>query len=547
MKQTFRRAHWRRADLGVAAVAFFVYACTLSRQYMGDGIQFAVSVESASLLSLLQPNHMLYPLTGLWFFRAWQWLGWQGGALLPLQVLSAAAGAVCVGLMYRLADRLSGNATIGLLISLGFGASYGMWAYSTDAEAVTVPLVWSLLVIGGVLVTPAQHPSRGPVILGLLCALAVITYQTGVLLTAPVVAGYLMPRDSPLAARVRRAAAFLLVSGLCSLSIYLLVAFTVFGVRSWHGLLDWQFHMADLGLWGKWSSRGVAQGGYAFLRTFAGYPDLGPGSRTFSYLAEATLPQRAAFAAYYSVVLGAVVALCWAVIKRWDALKSRRRELAVLVSYGLSYGLFATYWVPGDVQFWVPVSAAWWLVASVVLATPGPPAGVRLNDTGRASTPSIRVAGAGVAILAAANLVTTVAPNREIGRNRAYQITQSIRDRTSPQDLIVTTGGDALFLYVPYFAERQTVSLYHQVLHSKRSKASVFDAVRQRARDTWSGGGRVFLAGAWPGQDVWWDSLEAVGLSRRDLLRLHTVQAWGVEGEEIREIVPWSSRDVLLR
>jgi hypothetical protein len=530
----------------IAISVFLVYLATLSHNYDGDGIQFAMDVESGDLANLLVPNHMLYPLFGLWFFRGWQFFGWQQGALLPLQVLSALGGALSVGLMYAVSRRLTNSIsiTIASVVAVGFGVSYGMWVYSTDAESVTIPLALSMLVLLCLIPRHNSKEGLGPLITGLVCSLSILTYQTGVILVLVVIVGYCMDARLTRSVRFQRVSLFLLVSGLITALAYLLVAYFVFGITGWKSLLDWQFHLSRLGLWGKPSLLSFVEGWKAFYGALAGYP------------------KRSNVLDVIVVVIVALVVIipfgfAFALRKRLTI--SHRRSLGILVTWSLLYAAFAIYWVAGDISFWVPVLVPWWLLAGMVLSVRI----YRIDGVGdplpRHQPHSYIVATSILtALLLARNLFNIILPNLET--NHSYLIAMSVKEHTSPSDLIVTTGGnDCLFLTIPYFAQRETVSLFHQFLNAEKvdqppspwivspsaaggvggglDKGEVFAKVDRMIREIHLHGGRVFLVGTQPGQDLLWSSLQDVDLTKEDFKHFNTKRAWQAYGEDILEII----------
>jgi hypothetical protein len=540
----------------ITGLAFLVYLSTLSRNYYGDGIQFAMLAEDGDLRSLLQPNHMLYPLLGRWFYRAWQLFGWHGGALLPLQVLSAVGGALSVGLIYGIARKITNSTTIALLIAFGFGISAGMWLFSTDAKSVTMPLALSLLLLYALLSDSHSSPWGSPITLGLLCILSIATYETGVFLVGVVIVGYLLKVDLSWTGRCREALIFLLITGFATACLYVSVAFFVFGITNWRGLVDWQSHMASLDLWGKPSLRSVPEGGYAFVRDIAGYPGLNVRVPFESWFSSATHVQQAIYVIYGIIVALVAIAPLAIAFKQRQLIRDYRRVLAMIATWAVAYAAFAIYWVAGDYSFWVPVLVSWWLLIGILIAANTSVGGER-NVTVTSRWTFFRIAKIVVIVIFVINLTITIVPN--LTPNRSYRIAMSVKEHTTPDDLIVTPGGGDLFLTIPYFAERRTVSIYHSILGlcdsskfnlcpiltysgpegHRNNKRDVFNDVDRMIRDVQLRGGQVFLIGLQPGRDARWSSLsQETGLTKEDFNHFKTRYAWQVCGEDVREIIP---------
>jgi hypothetical protein len=540
-----------RSAPAIAVLAFVIYAATLTRNYTGDSIRFAMVVESPELREILAPQRMLVHPLGLGFYRLWQLLGWSGGALLPLQVLAALAGAASVGLLCLIGRSVTGSPRLAALVALGFAVSAGTWLFSTEAELITVPLAANLAVLWALLASPPERAARPlqAIALGLGTGLATLTWLTGVFLVPVVLVGMaLSPGDGPSPRPLRQAVLFLAAAALVVLPAYLLMMVLAFGVRDWQGLLAWRLYggssgTADL-LYGQLGLSSLPHGAYAFLRTLAWYPDLDVGASTTYYLAHAGWSQRAAFAAFHGAVLVLAAApLLVALVRR--RLPADRRTLAVLATWTALFAAFAIYWVPGDTQFWLPVLAAWWLLAGIALGARverrESRAERRETRVGPYSTLHSRLsalaAAAAVTALLVVNAFSLALPNRAIERNRPYQIAMSVRERTGPDDLILTGGGEALFLYIPYFAQRRTVSLFHELLGARDKRDETLAALDREIAAVRGRGGRVFLVGAEPGRDMWSHVADTVRQTTDYLHRLKTRPAWRVQGEEVLEVV----------
>jgi hypothetical protein len=169
-----RQVDWPAALL-VAGV-FAAYAVTHSSVPTGDSLIDTLAVGRGQLTDLLVPHRPLIRPLAWVFFQGWLALGWQDGALLPLQVFSALGGAAAVGLVYAIGRRLGAASWPALLAALGFAVSAAAWSFATDAEPVMTPLALALAPIWGLLAA-GQAPSRRAVaLLGLAVGLAILVY-----------------------------------------------------------------------------------------------------------------------------------------------------------------------------------------------------------------------------------------------------------------------------------------------------------------------------------------------------------------------------------
>ena len=81
---------------GMILGAFLLYASTLSKQYSEgeDGSMYVLQVTSpSSIAALFHPNHLAFNALNRVVYLLCRQVGYQGNALLPMQIVNAAAGA----------------------------------------------------------------------------------------------------------------------------------------------------------------------------------------------------------------------------------------------------------------------------------------------------------------------------------------------------------------------------------------------------------------------------------------------------------------------
>jgi hypothetical protein len=465
--------------LGVAAL--ILYLGTLSRQPSADSLLFALAVESGDPHRLVNLRHpLLHPL-GWAFVELWRMLGWQGRALLPLQVLNALGGAAAVALVHHIAARLTASLQIATAVAAGFAFSGAAWLLGTEAEFVTVPLAASLLVLDVLLTARSSDWERPafPAAIGAAIGAAAMLYLTNASLFAVALAAA-YPR--PAAARrvwPRRVA--LLIAG--TLLVFLptmAVLSQLDGARAqWPSVLG-QVAGREGYIRPSWFD--LPHGAYAFVRSLLLYPDLGINDSTRAYLASATSGQRAAFALYYT--LAAALALTpplWA-IRHWGVLRHTYGRPALLLAlWALLHAAFAIVWVVGDCSFWVQVLAAWWLLVALLAAI------------ARSRRRALAAVTAAAVALLLANGALFILPRHDLLRNHRHWIAVGVAERTAKDDIIVTRGNDLLIAYLRYFTRRPVIGA------APRDASRAAATALQRARLT---GGRVFVVGLRPPQQV---------------------------------------------
>ncbi|MGX9296192.1 hypothetical protein [Tsukamurella paurometabola] len=520
--------------VAITAGAMLLYLLTLAREYLGDGIQFAMIAENGSAADLLVPNHLLYPLIPAIFYRAWQLFGWTGGALLPLQVASAIGGAAAVGLTYILARRITASTPLAAIVASGFALSFGIWRYSISADSVTIPLVFALLVL---LTLIPRDPTTGPrpLLTAAACTGAILAYQTQALLLIVVIVAYLTETKRPRAQRIRDALRTTTIVASASATVYLAVAVGVASVRSVGQLLEWQFAMADTGLWGNPSPHSIIDGAQAMVSAI-GAP-IAPLSSD-----RATAPGKVAFV---GIAIIAAAPLVGAIAVRKDLLSGHRRTVSVLATWAVAFGAFTLYWVAADISFWAPALVPWWLFTGLVLALLAVRARPRTRVVSAAAV-------AAVVAIAAHGWGEGIAPAQF--RSTAYRTALAIGDRTDPHDLIVTTGGDDLFLQVPYFAERRTFSVLHHLLGVREAPSpwiidpttvgysggrptaqEVFAVLDREIERTCASGGRAYLVGS--SQRAEWEGIAELAVAPNDFERYPARSAWREGVTDVREVV----------
>ncbi len=439
----------------LVGLTLLLYLATLSAHYSADSVLYALRIEGGNVGQILDPTHLLIePLAVAWY-RLWQALGWQAGALIPLQALNALAGATAVALLYGIARGISGSRRIGGAAAAGFAVSGGLWLLSVEAEFVTPPLAAALLVLWLAL-APSERLARRPMAhaaaLGAAVALAILFYLNAVLLTIVAAVSLIGQPGRQRQERSKQVLVMVLVvSAVC-----LPVAAALLAKRSWTA---WSGQLWPDGGRGytalTWLD--IPHGGYAFLRSLVLFPGQALNDSGRSFLNAATWSQRLAFVAYYGAVLMAALAPVYLAVRMGRRLwHAKRREVTVLLVWSILYGAFAVYWVPGDISFWAPALAAWWILATLVMAEAEDSRTVTQADSRRRPWPRrpVRAALILAAVLAVVNAATVIWPRRDLATNSEYWLAREVADQTSAEDLIISDGDDVVTLYLVYFGRR---------------------------------------------------------------------------------------------
>ncbi len=521
---------------GIGAAAFIVYLATLSRNYLGDGVQFLMATESSHVS--LMPNHMLYDASIFAWYALWKLLGWTGNAILPLQMFSAFWGAVSVALFAFLVLRMTGMWRVTALVSFGFGTCFAVWLFSTDVEVVTFPLALNIALLVFAIALPPHRLAapRNAVAAGLLTAAAILSYETGVFMVPVIGLAYILGDFGKAASKIRLIGIYLLTVFVIVSGCHLLVAHVVYGVSTLKGFVHWQLSLQEVGLWGVFSRQSFPTGTLGLMRSLAGFPGLNylAGIRTFFMFA--AMWQKVLFVSYYAVLSAMWVYITSMLIVRRRALLARwRLPLVLFTVSAFLYAAFALYWIPADIQFWVPVVASWWGAIALVLALQA--------DREQGGAPGLlssapgAVAVAFVCIISIVNFFGTVLPDTRTANNAEYNIAAALKDKARKDDLIITSGTDRLFLYIPYFTDRKTLSIFGLGMQGRKGE-KLLSEIDRRIRDALSAGNDVYLAGMRPGRFVLWKEMNRLGVDRAFAGRYQTEVCSRVGDEEILRLAP---------
>jgi hypothetical protein len=541
------KAWSRYPGLIVGVCLFLTYVATLSHNYTAWSISLADSIQSGDLRQLLASHHLLVQPIGWLFWRLWTVIGWRGDIIVPLQVLNALAGALSACWIYGIGWVLTESRRVAILTSLGFGASAGVWLFSTQAEFVTIPLASSLFVLWWfvTLGDKGGQRKRSAAILGVVVGLSALTYLTNVFLLAVVSVGIWASERLTRAAKVRQIVVFLAVFALTFLPVYMGVMYVVFDVRSFTQLQHLKLYYGDGTLYGHLAGDNVFYGAYASLRTLLAWPGIGLDDRTAFYLAGARWAERLAFGLFY-VFVGALAATpaVAGYLGRSRLTRTAKRTLVVIGTWALLYSAFAIYWVPKDLEFWLPVLASWWLLVGVVVADLGQGETRGSFDVERGGLErrlpwcyAHTFVAVVVGMLAVVNGFGLILPHH-VRASRWILIAESIGEHTQTKDVVITSGGDPLSQYIPHFAQRKTVSVFQLFLDGKgKAKDEIFASLDRDIKEVKMAGGRVYLVGDEPGVDIRWDELAQAGLLREEFLSFTSSKTLAATGDGVFEIV----------
>lgn len=148
---TNRRAGlFRQADWIVVVFLAVIYLATLTSDYYWDGITFALQIEKVAkgergAALLFHQNHLIYNGFGYVLYRITQALGFSIRALQVLQIANAIAGAIAVGVFYRVAFNVTRSRVAAILSAAALAFSAVWWKLATDANAHIISILLILV------------------------------------------------------------------------------------------------------------------------------------------------------------------------------------------------------------------------------------------------------------------------------------------------------------------------------------------------------------------------------------------------------------------
>lgn len=504
-------ARLTRAELGLTSALLFlgcllVYCLTPTHRSTFDAVSYANQIahlypRTGDAHWLFHPHHLLFNAVGYVLWRAARVLGYVGGPLPVLQSLNAVLGAAGAVLLYRILRGLMRRSHwLPFLLSLGLALTFGYWVCATDGRvnmASTTLLIAAFAVTCRLLVEPRP---RLAALVGALAGAAVLFHESAGLFLPVGVAGVLLAGQEslllPQARRQRRRdlllAYFVTWVGVVAIP-YLLVGSVALGLRSPGGFHRWMSTYSELGWW--WDFHIVqnlrADASALYHALFAEPPDgLGP----WHALISGPLTLRLLYGGTLAGLLMGTYTLFAALPLLWRS--PQRGVLVVCLLWMGLYAAFFTVWSPGYFVFWVPVLVPAGVLLALALAHYRARYGVMVNW----------LLGIWVLLYAALNLVASIGPSGRTDASPFERVARDVRAHTQPGDLVLVSGVGNMAqceVDIPYFADRDVLSLHGLLTHWHEDKAQTLDDAQSQIARTLASGRAVYAldemaAPRWP-------------------------------------------------
>ena len=322
-----------------------------------DSLYYLWDVEFGSSQRLLHPHHLfLEPILRGWW-RLWQWFGWPGRAVTPLQMLNVIVTLGSLALAGRLLTTLMRDRAGSLLWWLLLSVVYSPWYHATQTEGVplfalfgTANLLWAASLPGRDRDTPLKP--RTAAAMAATMAMGILIHQS-LVLWAPLLA-WMLGREAPAGLRWRYGVSTLVGAGSAVFLCYLVAGAWAAGSLAPADLWRWAtgFSQEFVGRCGSFRylfSADLPRGLASSVLTGEPLKAYAYGSRP----ADVMLAVRFVPFALLGLFVGAgLLRLPAALLDRNDA---GRRALANVLLLVLLGSFFAGWWEPSNRKFWAPV------------------------------------------------------------------------------------------------------------------------------------------------------------------------------------------------
>ena len=451
---------------------------------------------------LFHPHHLLFNALGWVLWRLAHDFGYVGGALPVLQSLNGVLGAAGVSVFYVTLRRLLQRSRwLPFLVCTGLSLSFGYWICATDGR-VNMPSTFLMLCAFAVLCRVMQSPNvRLSVLVGGLAGAAVLFHESAGLFFVVALVGVWIGEDDPMrlpsAMRGlrRRMVAACLATWVATIALpYLAVGVLALHLHSVGAFRHWTSEYAELGWWWDFHVlHNLRLDLYAFRHAAFVEP---PGKQGTFHLGR-NVP--VALSRLYFVTLlgwfGAVYAFLAALPLLWRS--HNRRTMIVCVTWIVVYAAFFTVWSPGYFVFWVPVLIPTGVMLALALAH------YRARRGGLAAN---WLLGVWIVLYGTLNAQASILPHLFPDTDPFQRIAADVRAHTQEGDVVLVAGagdGGPCEVALPYFADREVVSVHGILTKQRDDKASALAVMQAQLDAALTGGHAVYaLDEIVPGHDT---------------------------------------------
>jgi hypothetical protein len=478
----------------VFVIALTVFLLLRTSDYLAvDGALRALDVYYRGKPFLHENNHLLYPVNVYLWSALLRSLGLHPAgplAFLPLaQAMNAVAAAASLTIFYGLVYTLTTRAEIASLMTVGLGLSRAFLAHATNSAEPMVGLLWSEGSVALSLYGLSRKKSWAFMAAGTLLALAMLTYQSMVLLgvLAIFLIGLFPNRQNTRPQfRARLLALFMVAFGASILFGYG-IAYYMSGTDTAAGMVRRFLNVPGSHIYGGLTLAKVA----AVL----------PG---FAYALLPCLPRecsgfRCLIAEDYwpwipvaGLAVGAaslwIVASLDLVRRLWSCMSESERLMIAASGLGLLSTIAPlVLYLPTYDKLWLQPLACWFLGTGMLLNVSLQWTDARLRSVRHLVAYSCLM----IVTIAAANLVRATWNNR--GPTPNFTEAQDVAMLVRPGDLLVGDWNEPFRLYQAVWAPR--ANSFNVPTEAERGAAGMLQRLKDAVARTQAAGGEVFFLG----------------------------------------------------
>jgi hypothetical protein len=464
-----------------------------------DSLWYLWFIRRGHATELFSPYHLVASWIGWAAYNGVRLLGYDGGPLIPMQVLNALFGAAGIAILWLLI-RFATNARVPAIAAAGaLSVSYGYWAYSLGPDIY--PFATASLIAALAAAYYATMNPRGIhyALFGLLGGVSVLGHNSNALFVLTVGGGslVLVLRQAGL----RRA----IELGLCYSAGVLLAIVPLYGAAlatvkasTPSEAYDWLTAYAQSGEWGYIRAsnlpKAIVGAGRAFIgghflfsldpvRDWAEDASGGKSLREEVYLAR-DFPRWLAYLLAVPIIAigGALLVLAFNWLSRWRLLERGPRTLATLcLAWLLPVVLFAFWWEPVNLEFWM----AAWVPLIILLALP-----LAAASGERSRRIDAVVVGVLLVSLFTVNFFGSIVPQLTEDNDYWRQRIAWYEQNATEDDLILANNHSETF-YLRYFTPATVIEIDVPWLDNGKDSDRAFVVVNDEVAD-WDG--RVLIS-----------------------------------------------------
>lgn len=361
MKNSILNTFNQNSFLLLTGALLALYVATFSSSSSVDAYFYYANIDNGPFAMICHPHHLAYLLVGKAWVVLWQTLGYNGGALLPMKIMSLLGALGFLTVFKKLVTLVIPGRRAAHFTFLAMACSYLSWHYATEGEPVIFFQffsVWILYLLVRWYCEPVLT-KRMALEMGVVASFGTMFHQA-LFFAIPLYALVMIHRGDQ-SSRVAFLARLLVPVFFLVGVPYLAIGHAITHSFDPRDLIAWATGYLDefTGVYGannlnaKLIMRGVSS---AFLGGSALKPYFynGQAHDLRFYMAMATQ-------VLAMLLVGTGVVLC---ILRWRALDIlQKKKLMVVGVFTLIFSVAAIYWEPGSRKFWAPVTPGLLLLA----------------------------------------------------------------------------------------------------------------------------------------------------------------------------------------